>query len=325
LIRLALRCRAPDAELVLAELLELAPSGVEEVGETGGSSGLVEYAIYGAPGELPDLGEVKAAAGEALVDIRTEPVADDWGERWKRFYHPVLIGGRLYVRPPWERRAERGGVVEVVIEPGRAFGTGAHPTTRMCLELLLAASRAHGPLSRILRWLSARARERPGPSSLCDLGTGSGVIAIAAAKLGFRPVLAVDHEAAALEEADRNARANYTNLTVKRLDLREDAAPSADVVTANLDARLLEAVARRWSEGAPRPRTVIASGFLPDEADRIAGYMNAAGLEETRRLASGGWAGLAATRASEAPARRAFPRRRGQGIFAPDRVRARDG
>ena len=104
LIRLAVRCRAQQAEMVLAELLELAPGGFEQVDAPDGRQDVVEYAIYGAEGELPDLGAVEAAAGgEGIVEVDSREVPDDWAERWKRFYFPVLVGGRLYVRPPWER------------------------------------------------------------------------------------------------------------------------------------------------------------------------------------------------------------------------------
>jgi ribosomal protein L11 methyltransferase len=272
-IRLALRCRAEQAEAVLAELLEVAPSGVEQVEAPGGRGGVVEYAVYGAPGELPDVGELEALAGTALVEVSTEPVPDDWNERWKRFYFPVLVGGRIYVRPPWEQPAQRGGVDEVVIDPGGAFGTGTHPTTRMCLDLMLAVG---GPRGR----------------SFCDLGCGSGVLAIAAAKLGFDPVVGVDADRAAIEESKRNARANYVELELRHADLRREAAPVADVCAANLTAPLLEAVARRWSENGERPGALIASGILLEEVDRVAGAFVGAALRERRRLVSGDWAAL---------------------------------
>jgi ribosomal protein L11 methyltransferase len=283
LIRLALRCRRADAEAVLAELLELAPGGVEQVDDPDGEDGVVEYAIYGAAGELPELGELQAAAGGALVEVRSEHIPGDWSERWKRFYHPLLIGGQLYVRPPWERPAERGGVTEVVIDPGRAFGTGTHATTSMCLELLLEAR----PLGGLLF-----GRRR----SFCDLGCGSGVLAIAARKLGFRPVLAVDSEQAAVEEADRNARLNYVKFDIKRLDVRA-VAPVADVVTANLTTGLLREIAAGWSETGKRPGTLIASGFLASESDDLARVLAEAGLERRRALVNGEWGAVIATRA----------------------------
>ena len=96
MIRLAVCCRPDQAELVLAELVQLAPGGVEE--ETGPD--WVEYAIYGAEGELPDLGEVEAAAGDDLVEITSEKIPDDWADRWRDFHEPtVLAGGRVMIRP----------------------------------------------------------------------------------------------------------------------------------------------------------------------------------------------------------------------------------
>ena len=127
MIRLAVRTPPERAEAVLAALLELAPAGVEQVD----GDGFVEFALYGAPGELPTLPHGEAEIGGARVAVTGEPVPDDWQERWKRFHAPVLVGGRLWVRPPWEEPAVRPGVHEVVIDPGQAFGTGAHPTTRM--------------------------------------------------------------------------------------------------------------------------------------------------------------------------------------------------
>ncbi|HEV2074807.1 MAG TPA: 50S ribosomal protein L11 methyltransferase, partial [Thermoleophilaceae bacterium] len=134
MIRLAIRAPFEASEPVAAALLELAPSGLEQVD----GDGFVEYAIYGAPGEVPSLPDGPAEIGGIPVTVRGDEVPDDWEERWKRFHGPVLVDGRLYVRPPWAEPAVRPGVVEVVIDPGRAFGTGSHPTTRLCLELMLA-------------------------------------------------------------------------------------------------------------------------------------------------------------------------------------------
>jgi ribosomal protein L11 methyltransferase len=279
LIRLAVRCHRSEAELALADLLELAPGGVEEVDAPNGDPDVVEYAIYGAPGELPDLGELQAAAGGALVEVRSERVPDDWRERWKRFYHPLLIAGRLYVRPPWERAAERGGVAEVVIDPGQAFGTGTHPTTSMCLNLLVdSAGRTRGLFRRT--------------KTLCDLGCGSGVLAIAGAKLGFAPVLGVDLERSALAESDRNARRNYVDVEFRRLDLRAEKAPVADVVTANLTTDLIVRVLELWAGGGARPGLLIASGMLGTEVDRVATALIGAGLRERRRLMDREWAAI---------------------------------
>src|SRR5919202_1530838 len=168
MLRLAVRVRREDAELVLAELLALAPGGVEEADLDGG---VVEYAVYGAPGELPELPDLRAAAGGALVEVVTTEIADDWADRWRAFHRPIEIAGRLYVRPPWE--PARDGLDDLVIDPGQAFGTGGHHTTRLCLELLLELEPA---------------------GAFADWGCGTGVLAVAAAKLGWVPVTAVDHD-----------------------------------------------------------------------------------------------------------------------------------
>lgn len=228
--------------------------------------GWVEYALYGAPGELPSLPDGEADVGGCRVRVRGEPVPDDWEERWKRFHVPVLVGGRLYVRPPWEQPAVRPRVTEVVIDPGRAFGTGAHPTTRLCLELMLSL-------------------EPEG--SFTDLGCGSGVLAIAAAKLGFAPVAAFDSDAAAVGATRTNARDNGITLArVERWDLRRDAPPSARTVCANLMRPLLLALAPRLE----RPETLILSGLLDEEADEVAAAF--APLRERRRLNDKGWTAL---------------------------------
>lgn len=267
MIRLAIRAPAEAAEQVLAAVLELSPAGVEQVE----GDGFVEYAIYGAPGELPALPQGKAEVAGTGVEVRGEEVPDDWAERWKRFHGAVLVGGRLYVRPPWEPAAVRPGVHEIVIDPGRAFGTGSHATTRLCLELLLEVA----------------GRRRP-ERSLVDLGCGSGIVAIAAAKVGFAPVVALDCDLAALEATERNARENAVELArVGRIDLRDEAAPPAYVVAANLTGPLLLRVA----ELIPRPPSVlIAAGLLEREADAVAAAF--APLRERRRIALEGWTGL---------------------------------
>lgn len=272
MIRLAVRVRCEDAEVVLAELLELAPGGVEE---TDLPDGLIEYAVYGAPGELPDLPDVQAAAGGALVEVVTTEVADDWADRWRQFHRPIEIGGRLYVRPPWE--PARDDIMDLVIDPGQAFGTGAHHTTRLCLELLAAEA----------------VPDAPDAAGVMDLGCGSGVLAIAAAKLGWGPVAGVDHELESVRATAENADANGVGVTVERFDLiRGGPAPTAPLVLANLLRPLLLCVARAGFAAGETPRTLIASGLLIHEADEIAAAFGRHGLIEADRRTSGEWAAL---------------------------------
>ncbi|MGZ4225830.1 MAG: 50S ribosomal protein L11 methyltransferase [Solirubrobacteraceae bacterium] len=273
MIRLAVRVRRDQAELVLAELLELAPGGVEEV-DVGAD--VVEYAVYGAPGELPTLPDLEASAGGALVEVLTTEIADDWWQRWREFHRPMVIGDRLTVRPPWE--ALSSSSIDLVIDPGQAFGTGAHATTRLCLEMLL---------------------ELPAPGGgFVDLGCGSGVLAIAAARLGYSPVLALDNDPASVRATAENAAANSVELDVRRCDLRTEDVPAAGTVAANLLGPLLRAWAPRLAgPGVAVPGRVIASGLLIAEADGIATAFAAAGLREADRRESGEWGALLLERA----------------------------
>jgi len=263
-IRLALRVRRADAEAVLAELLELAPNGVEETEE----GDVIEYAVYGAPGELPALPDLRAAAGEAFVDIHTQEIPDDWTDSWRAFHRPVEVAGRIRVRPPWEGPAADADLVDLVVDPGQAFGTGSHATTRLCLELLL---------------------DLPPAGSLADLGCGSGVLAIAAARLGFSPVTALDHEVAAVQATTYNAQVNGVALDVRRWDLRAEAAPVADTILANLLRPLLLELAAALEES---PRHLIVSGLLRAECDEVAAAFAARGLHERDRREDGEWAAL---------------------------------
>jgi len=264
MIRLGVRVRREHAELVLAELLELAPGGVEERED----GDVVEYAVYGAPGELPELPDLRAAAGAALVEVTTTEVADDWDERWKAFHQPVQVGD-LYVRPPWA--PPREGLRDVVIDPAQAFGTGAHPTTRLCLELLLELE--------------------PG-GALVDVGCGSGVLAIAAARLGWAPVLGVDHERESVQATLDNAAANGVEVQARPHDLlRDGPAPGARTVVANLLRPLLLRVA---DDGfaATAPDVLVASGLLASEGDEVAAAFARHGLREAARRHGGEWVAL---------------------------------
>jgi len=274
MIRLAVRCTPNLAEQVLAELLELAPSGIEELQR----GGVVEYAIYGPPGELPELPDLEAAAGAGLVSIETSEVADDWSERWKQFHRPVRVGDRILVRPSWEEpgdEAARAADIEIVIDPGRAFGTGSHATTWLCLEMLLGL-----------------AEDDRASGSLADLGTGSGVLAIAAAKLGFSPIQGCDHEQAAVEIAAANAVANGVDVEIERIDLRERPGPSARTWLANLTAPILLTVAERMKRLEQPPETVIFSGLLSAEIDLVSAAFASAGMSVERVSERSGWAAL---------------------------------
>ena len=235
-IRLAVRVARADAEAVLAELLELAPSGLEER-EAGADA--VEYVLYGAPGELPDLGAVRAAAGSALVDVSTSEIPDDWSERWKAFHRPSTCpGASAAARAPavgaarWRRHVHRPRDRP---RAGVRHGRAPHDA-----PLPAAAARAGA---------GRRARR---------LGLRTGVLAIAAARLGWDPVLACDWEAASVRGHARERRAQR-----RAADRGRAARPAprrgpvgADLVANLIRPLLLEVAA---ADDPPRPTRLIAS------------------------------------------------------------------
>ena len=192
---------------------------------------------------------------------------------WRDKRSPTLVSGRIGVRPSWWEA--KAGLIDVVVDPGRAFGTGGHPTTRLSLELLVELSDAG---------------EATGP--VADWGTGSGVLAISAGKLGWSPITACDREAAALEAAEANARANDVEIEIERVDVREGPPPVAPTVIANLTANLLEDCARHLDVAELAPRTLVCSGMLEEEIDRVAGAFSSSGLRESARRVEGDWAAL---------------------------------
>jgi len=213
-------------ELELAQLLDVFPVGVEEV--DGG------FAVY-----TDDAGE---SALSELFEISSSSFAEGWEEAWREFHHGVVVG-RFWVGPPWEQPTD--GFTPVVIDPGRAFGTGAHATTRLSLDLLQELE----------------------PTSLLDVGCGSGVLSIAAAKLGFAPIIAVDNEQDAVEIADLNAHANGVSLTAYRADALVDDLPRADVVIANVALDVVEALLPLLDA-----RLAITSGYLERDELRAPGW-----------------------------------------------------
>jgi ribosomal protein L11 methyltransferase len=215
-----------EAELAL--LLHIFPGGVEELEGA--------FAVYAD--ELP--------LGFDVVEV--DEVREGWEDAWREFHHGVVVG-RLWVGPPWETPPP--GSIPVFVDPGRAFGTGAHPTTRLCLELL----------------------ETLEPTSLLDVGGGSGVLSIAAAKLGHSPVTAIDIDAVAREVTRTNAAANGVEVTVG------EAPVPADLAVMNIALDVVESLL----PDLPVERA-ITSGYL--ERDEPA----AAGWQRVERRTRDGWA-----------------------------------
>jgi ribosomal protein L11 methyltransferase len=207
--------------------------------------------------ERVDGDELELAAyveGEAPPDLEASDVEPGWEERWREFHRPVRVGP-FWIGPPWETPAP--GAIALVIDPGRAFGTGAHATTRLCVELVAELE----------------------PGSLLDVGTGSGVVAIAAAKLGFSPLLALDVDPAAVEAAERNARVNAVTLEAREADATTAVLPSVDVAVANISHALVETILPRLDA-----RVVVTAGYLERDEPRSSGY------ERRERRVLEGWA-----------------------------------
>ena len=213
-------------------MLEILPGGFEERVDVAG----VELAGYIAPPLAPAM-TVELAAWEPTVS----PVAAGWDTAWQRFHQPVVIGP-LWIGPPWEQVP--AGMSSVTIRPGMAFGTGAHPTTRLCVELL--SEQPRGPV--------------------LDLGCGSGVLAVVAAVMGFGPVTAVDTDSVAVDETLENAARNGVQLDVRKEDA-QGVAPSSAFVVANLPIDTLRTCLARI-----RPLRAVVSGFQTPDFPQIEGY-----------------------------------------------------
>ncbi len=220
-----------EAEIARAWLLERFQDGFEE-GDVGAGTELVVY--------TDSSGETRIR--EAFPDAVAEPVEEGWEDRWKEFHHPVRLGA-IWIGPPWVEAPT--DVQAVVVDPGRAFGTGAHPTTRACIELLTGLERG----------------------SLLDAGCGSGVVAVSAAKLGFAPVHAVDVDDVAVTVAAETARRNGVEVAVSRADILSDELPATDVVVANIELLVVDALLARVPAGI-----AVTSGYLDSERPAAAGW-----------------------------------------------------
>lgn len=248
---MAVRVPLERAEEARALMLDLAPEGFEER-ERGTE---VELAAYT---DAHGGSRIARAFGAAQED----DVPADWGERWRTFHRPARAGP-FWVGPSWE--GAPGDAIPIVIDPGLAFGTGAHATTRLCLELLAEVPKG----------------------SLLDAGCGSGVLSIAAAKLGFSPVHAIDDDPFAVETTLGNARVNGVTVNATAGDVTQLPLPSVDLAIANIAIETVELLAARLDA-----RELVASGYLQRNAPSTPGWT----AVERRTL--DGWAADRLRRAS---------------------------
>jgi ribosomal protein L11 methyltransferase len=194
--------------------------------------------------------------GSGRITIQKLP-PENWADSWKRHFPPLEIGDALLVKPSWSQRKPRPGQALVVLDPGLSFGTGQHPTTEFCLRELVRHWRSQSP-----------------PLSFLDIGTGSGILAISAAKLGYAPIHAFDFDPQCVQVANTNAAANRVGgkVRVTRADLTRLSVPSAkryDVVCANLLANLLIAERDRILARVKPDGVLVVAGILKREFQEV--------------------------------------------------------
>lgn len=243
-----------------------------------------ELTIYCTPAELEGLGaEAQRLADELQLGLRLTPTVrtdDDWRDAWKQFYAPILVASArtaLLVRPSWIDRRPDDPPLELVLDPGRAFGTGQHETTRLCLDALVGL--ADVGLS---------------PARVLDLGCGSGILALAAARLfPAAAVLAVDNDPEAADTSAENAAMNQLEdrLEIRATTVLELPADFA-LILANIRPSVLVPIAGELARRLAPGGAVVLSGILGEEADAVLAAYTAAGLEPVRRRDLGDWCAL---------------------------------
>jgi ribosomal protein L11 methyltransferase len=260
---LTLRVPGDETEAVLDRILPAIPGGLH-LREDGA---VVELSILDVPG-TPAEDELRALAGPLLVDLRTAEASDDWRERRLARYEPLVVAERFLLRPDWAPPSDDRNLIEVVLEQGPAFGTGLHPTTQACLATM-AEVEAGG--------------------SFADIGCGSGVLSIAAAKLGWSPVVAIDVDPNSIRIAGGNADRNGVAIEVRRVDVASEPPPGAETVVANVPPAVQLALAERLEA---TPSLLIASGFKPDEIPAVASAWEPRGLSVADEVRANEWSVL---------------------------------
>jgi ribosomal protein L11 methyltransferase len=228
------------------------------------------------------LGHLQAFGLRPIGDLRTRIVEEaDWADAWKAYFPVMRVGRRLVIRPTWRRHRRAPDDVVLALDPGMAFGTGLHPTTRLCLA---------GVESLADRGVLTGAR-------VLDVGCGSGILAIAALKLGAATAVGLDTDPIAIEATTANAR---RNALVRRIRAREGSLPSGeapfDVVLANLIAGVLVPLADGLRRELRPAGHLLASGIFVDREGDVRAAFEAVGLEVTGRTAEGDWVALEAVR-----------------------------
>lgn len=279
---------ATGAEIEGGALPELV--GDEVPGDVTPPQGVVVKAYFGEDGfeatyeyireRLETLQASGADAGELEITVNT--VADtDWNENFKKHFKTFRAAGRVVIKPTWEEYTKQADDIVIEMDPGMAFGSGVHETTRMCLELL-------------------QKHMKPSASVL-DVGCGSGILGIAACKLGADEVLALDYDGVSVEVARQNAQCNGAPLEVRRSDLLQAAEHKAyDIILANIIADIILRLNEDVKDYLASEGVYIISGIIVDRLDEVMQSLKAHGLSPVETLQMGDWRAIA-VRSDDAP------------------------
>jgi ribosomal protein L11 methyltransferase len=233
---------------------------------------------------LKNISQCGLKLGASKIEI-AKVKREDWTESWKRHFHPLEIGAELLIKPSWIKQRPKKGQAVVILDPGLSFGTGQHPTTLFCLSEIVAAT----PRRR-----RNRAEGGAATKSFLDIGTGSGILAIAAAKLGFTPVHAFDFDPESVRVAKENACKNRVDGKIKltRGDIRKlplKPARQYDLVCANLISNLLIAERRRIVNRLKPGGTLVLAGILAAEFGEVQAAFEKLGLKLAAKRVENEW------------------------------------
>ncbi|MCG6916456.1 MAG: 50S ribosomal protein L11 methyltransferase [Deltaproteobacteria bacterium] len=291
-VSLSVRCPPAVQEAIANFLVEQTERGVQIEGQW-----VTAYCFEGEEAQVchqqltqyyRDLQQLHLNLAELKVRQKVLP-GEDWSETWKSFFKPLTIGKNIVIKPTWEPYEPKPGQVLIEIDPGRAFGTGKHPSTALCLEILELV-------------LGESSSKKMGSvTSVLDVGTGSGILGIAAAGLGARRVLGLDLDPEALKVAEENLRRNGVEgiMSVSSIPLHQ-LGETYDLVVANLTAPVIIQMAANLSRSVSPKGCLVLSGILSQEMEEVAKSFRAHYFECIDSWAMEEWRALLLRRKSRA-------------------------